>query len=147
LPVDAVNALRPTQPEFAGVRRRAQQIEELAGLDRERLGRGIDHEVLVFGIDPVVGDDRAEGFLGRNMRLGRRERALAQDIGCRCKGPMRHMKSPSGKTPLPPSRYPRSVPKSRFFPNSEQDGARFTYHPTSRAARAATASSGPPPRP
>src|SRR5215831_10981077 len=27
------------------------------------------------------------------------------------------------KTPLPTSRYPRSVPKSTFFPNSEQDGA------------------------
>jgi hypothetical protein len=57
--VDAINALRPAQPKLAGVRRRAQQIEKLAGLDRERLGRGIDDQVLVFGIDPVVGHDRA----------------------------------------------------------------------------------------
>src|SRR5215471_17980347 len=35
---------------------------------------------------------------------------------------MRHSKKSVWKTPLRPSRYPRSVSKSRFFPNSEQDG-------------------------
>src|SRR6201982_2999618 len=34
---------------------------------------------------------------------------------------MRHRKKSVWKTSLPPSRYPRSVSKSRFFPNSEQD--------------------------
>ena len=67
LAVDAVDALRPAQPQLAFVGRRAEQIEELAGLDFERLGRGFDDEMLVFGVDPVVGDDRAQRFFGRDM--------------------------------------------------------------------------------
>src|SRR4029453_4785607 len=37
LPTAPVDTLWAAQPELAGIRRRTEQIEELAGLDRERL--------------------------------------------------------------------------------------------------------------
>src|SRR5258706_328616 len=69
--VDPIDALRSTQPEFAFVWRRAEQVEELARFHRECLGRGIDDEMLVFGIDPVVRHDWAQRFLSWNVPLGR----------------------------------------------------------------------------
>src|SRR5215813_12281374 len=94
-----------------------------------------------------MGDDRAEGFLGRDMRLGRRERTLAHDIGCRCERPMGHMKSLLARRLWLLSGYPRSVPNSSDFPNSEQDsGIPPDYH-TTRHARSAIALDAPPPPP
>src|SRR5262249_2347685 len=69
--VDAVDALRPAQPQLALIGCGAQQIEELAGPHRDRLGRGLDHEVLVFGVDPLVGNDRAERLLDRDVAIDR----------------------------------------------------------------------------
>src|SRR5579864_1748411 len=84
--VDAIDALRAAEEQFADVGRRAQEIEELPRIDGERLLLRLDHQVLVFGIDPGVGHHRAQRFLGRNRaRLGRR-RAFADDEGVGCKG-------------------------------------------------------------
>jgi hypothetical protein len=83
--VDAVDALRPPQPQFARIGRRAQQVEELARIDGERLRRRHDHEMLVFVVDPFVGHDGAQRFFRRNMRLGRRQLAFADDERRRCK--------------------------------------------------------------
>ena len=83
--VDAIDALRPAQPQFAGIGRRAQQIEELARLDGHRLGRRHQHQVLVVLVDPGVGDDRAQRLLGRNMGIGGGRLALAYDERRRCK--------------------------------------------------------------
>ena len=67
--VDAIDALRPAQPQLAVIGRRAEQVEELPRLDRQRLGRGLDDQMLVFGIDPVVRDmtgasDSSAGICG-----------------------------------------------------------------------------------
>src|SRR5437667_75179 len=59
LPIDPIDALWAAQPQLPGIRRGAEQIEELTGLDRERLGRGIHDQMLVFGIHPLVRDHRA----------------------------------------------------------------------------------------
>ena len=75
--IDPIDALRPPQPQVAVVGGRAKQVEELAWLDGQRLGRGVDHQMLVFGIDPAMRDDRTEQLLGRNVRRGRRRRAAA----------------------------------------------------------------------
>ena len=77
--VDAVDALRPPEPQLAVVGRGAENIEELAGPDRERFGRGGDDEVLVFLVDPVVGDHFAQQLLGRNVG-GAWIRARARDV-------------------------------------------------------------------
>src|SRR5215467_61487 len=77
--VDAIDALRPSQPQLARIGGRAQEIEELARLDGERL-RGCRYdEMLVHVIHPNVRDHRAQGFLGRNIGLGRGWLALADD--------------------------------------------------------------------
>ena len=127
LAIDAVDALRPAQPQLAVVGRRAEQVEELPRLDRQRLGRSVDHEVLVFGVDPVVRDDRAERFLGRNVPVGRRRgRAACPPRRGRCERPMRIMRIPGALT-LPVS--PAAVPKSIFFPNFEQtDEIAISYY-------------------
>jgi hypothetical protein len=78
--IDAIHALRPPQPQLALVRRRAEEIEELAGLDGQRPGRGIDDEVLVLCVDPLVRDDRTERFLCRDTGLLRRRTAFAHDV-------------------------------------------------------------------
>src|SRR5580693_2690401 len=95
--IDAIDALRTAEEQFADIGRRAQQIEELARIDRERLRRSLYHQVLVFGIDPGVGHDRAQRFLGRDRtRLGRR-RALADDEGIGSEGLRCWHASPMGQ--------------------------------------------------
>src|SRR6202034_907341 len=54
LAIDAIDALRPAEKQFADVGRRAQQVEELTRRHGERFGRGLDDEVPIFGVHPVV---------------------------------------------------------------------------------------------
>jgi len=84
--IDAIDALRAPEEQFADVGRRAEQIEELARRDGQSLGRGLDHEMFVFGIHPVMRNHRRERFLGRNVRRRRGSVALADDIGIGRKG-------------------------------------------------------------
>jgi hypothetical protein len=77
---DAIDALRAAKKQFADIRRRTQQIEKLAGRDSERLGRSFNDEVLVFRVDPVVGDNRAKRFFGRDVRWRADGLALADDV-------------------------------------------------------------------
>ena len=77
LAVDAIDALRAAEKQFADVGRRAEQVEELARRDSQRLGRSLDDEMLVFGIYPVVEHHRAQRLFGRDM-CGRRRRAWAR---------------------------------------------------------------------
>ena len=125
LAVDPVDALRAAQPQLAGVRGGAEQIEELAGLDRERLGRGVDDEVLVFGIDPVVGDDRAQRFLGRDVMLGRCGRALAHDVRCRCERPVRHIEVPPRRSLDMVASYSAVPAKIKIFRSAPWRGIRL----------------------
>jgi len=60
LPIDAIDALRPAEEQFADVGRRAQQVKELPRRDRERLWRSFDDQMLVFGVHPVVEHHRAQ---------------------------------------------------------------------------------------
>ncbi len=77
--VDAIDALRPPQPQFARVGRGTQEIEKLARSDSERFRRCRDDEMLVLVIDPVVRDHRAQGLLRRNIGFDQRRLALAND--------------------------------------------------------------------
>jgi hypothetical protein len=43
-------------------------MKELAGPGGKRFRRGLDDEVFVLVIDPLVGDDGTQRFLGRTFR-------------------------------------------------------------------------------
>ncbi len=125
LAVDPVDALRPPQPQLAGVRRGAEQIEELAGFDRERLGRGVHDEVLVFGIDPVVGHDGAQRFLGRKVLLGRCGCALTHDVRCRCERSVRHIEVPPRRSLDMAASYSAVPAKIKIFRSAPLRGIRL----------------------
>ena len=68
--VDPVDAHRPAHPHLGAVRRRAQQVKHLAGIGLQRVLMHLEDDVLVFVVDPVVGDDVADELAHEPLRIG-----------------------------------------------------------------------------
>ena len=66
--VHGIDALGAPQPQIAVIGRGAENVEELAWPAFQMLGRSLDDQMLVFGIDPDIADDLGDGFLGRDVR-------------------------------------------------------------------------------
>ena len=70
VPVDAVDAHRPAHPDLGAIGRRAEQVEHLPGIGLQRVLVHLEHDVLVFFVDRMVGDDGADELADQPLRIG-----------------------------------------------------------------------------
>ena len=68
--VDAVDAHRPAHPHFGAIGRRAEQMEHLPRVGFQRVLMHLEHDVLVFLVDPFVGNDRSDELAHQPLRIG-----------------------------------------------------------------------------
>ena len=68
--VDAVDAHRPAHPHLGAVGRRAEQVEHLPRIGLQRVLMHLQDQVLVFVVDPIVGDDGADELAHQPLRIG-----------------------------------------------------------------------------
>ena len=101
------------------------RLKNWPGLTASALGEASHDQVLVFGIDPVVGDDRAQRFLGRDVMLGRCGRALAHHVRCRCERPVRHIEVPPRRSLDMVASYSAVPAKIKIFRSAPWRGIRL----------------------
>ena len=105
--VDAVDAHRPAHPDLGAVGRRAEQVEHLPRIGLQRVLMHLEDDVLVFVVDPVVGDDRADELAHQPLRIGVDVADPQRGIGVVAVRVERHRSgvSSGGRAILPRQRY------------------------------------------